>query len=206
MFLLNPVRIIMRLFGYNTIDTATEVKNVKKVPKHIVIAFRGAEASENGILLLVYRSCLLFKLLNIDYVTIFEPNGIAESKLTVFLNNRDELPKNLRFLSKKDSSQDFFEKIQDIVNKKCTNNEGTIFYKELYGVLNSGGDWPTADCILFLRNMPFDIPINGFDSIAIILRRLREYLASNTPKIFKVASTGPWGDMPLVLAQHSEIL
>ncbi|KAH8739126.1 hypothetical protein FG386_000993 [Cryptosporidium ryanae] len=172
----------------------------------MVIAFRGSEASENGILLLVYRSCLLFKLLNIDYVTIFEPNGMAESKLTVFLNNRDELPKNLRFLSRKDSSQDFFEKIQNIVSKKCTNNEGTIFYKELYEVLNSGGDWPTADCILLLRNMPLDVPIHGFNSIAVVLRRFREYLASITPKIFRVASAGPWGEMPLVLAQHSEIL
>ena len=194
------------MLGYNEEKTSDDVTKVKKVPKHMVIAFRGSESSENGILLLVYRSCLLFRLLNIDYVTIFEPNGVAESKLAVFLNNQDELPKNLRFLSKKDSSQDFFEKIQSIVNKKCKNDDDTIFYKELYQVLNSGGDWPTADCILFLRNMPFDIPIQGFDSIFTILKRLREYTASITPKLFRVASIGSWGDIPLVLAQHSEIL
>ncbi|OII73245.1 uncharacterized protein cubi_02477 [Cryptosporidium ubiquitum] len=171
----------------------------------MVIVFRGSEVLENGVLYLLYKACRILKQCGVEFVTIFEPNGIVESKLSSLLNREDEIPDNLRFLSGSDSSQDFLNKIQRIVKEKHASNEKEITYREIYNILNSGGSWPKADCILILRNMPFDIPINGFNSLFIIFNRLREYTASFCTRLFTVASLGTWGEIPPLFAQHAEI-
>lgn len=161
--------------------------------------------NENGVLFLLYKACRILKQVGVECVTIFEPSGMVESKLSVFLNSEDEIPTNLRFLSSSDSSQDFLSKIQSIVEQKHASNEKEITYKEIYAILNSGGNWPRADCILILRNLPFDIPINGLNSLFVIFNRLREYVASFCTRLFTVASLGTWGEIPPLLAQHAEI-
>ncbi|QOY41233.1 Uncharacterized protein cpbgf_6003480 [Cryptosporidium parvum] len=196
---------IKKVLGFENIEDQANLEKVKKVPKHMVIVFRGSEVIENGVLYLLYKACRIFKQLGVEYVTIFEPNGIVESKLTVLLNNEDEIPANLRFLSSGDSSKDFLNKIQRIVEQKHNSNEKEVTYREIYSILNSGGNWPKADCILILRNMPFDIPINGFNSLFVILNRLREYTASFCTRLFIVTSLGTWGEIPPLLAQHAEI-
>ncbi|KAJ1611677.1 hypothetical protein OJ252_1448 [Cryptosporidium canis] len=194
-----------KVLGFEKIEDDVDLQKLNKVPRHMVIVFRGSEVAENGVLLLLYRACRILKQIGVEYVTVFEPNGIAESKLSVFLNNEDEIPTYLRFLSSSDSSQDFLTKIQRIVEQKHASNEKEITYKEIYEILNSGGNWPRADCILILRNLPFDIPINGFNSLFVIMHRLREYTASFCTRLFTVASLGTWGEIPPLLAQHAEI-
>ncbi|EEA05919.1 uncharacterized protein CMU_016690 [Cryptosporidium muris RN66] len=200
------------LFGIdisqNSEEDKVNIKNLKKVPKHFVITFRDREASEKGVLVLLYKSLCLLKTVNVEYVTIFEPTGIVQSKLTPHLRDDNEVPTNIRFLTKKDSIDDFFEKIVQITNisrSEQDDNENKLTFKNLYESLNCGGTWPPAECILILRNLPLDVPLNGVEDIIKFLRRLREYLATFTIKPIQIVSMGAFGNMPPILPLSAEL-